>query len=85
MIVTTLLTQFIGTLTFSISMCAIGNGYTAWWGCFGWINPYVILHICDTTKALKHIMVLFKQGYMIVANSVYALYKIHYCSFATSV
>jgi len=56
----------------------IFGGYAAYWvdnRCFGWINPYVILHICDTTQALKHIM---EQGYMIVANSIYALYKIYF-------
>ena len=30
----------------------------------------------NTAQALKHIVVLIKQGYMIV-NSVYTLYKVH--------
>jgi len=53
-----------------------------WTECNGhmmrWVNyRYLlgsVLHICDTTQALKHITVLFKQSYMIVANSVYVLY-----------
>ena len=47
-------------------------------GWFGWISSYVVAYICNTAQALKHIIVLFKQGYMIFGNCVYALYKVHF-------
>jgi len=45
----------------------------------GWITGTLVdPYICDTTQTLKHVVVLFKQGHMIISNSVYALYKVHF-------
>ena len=88
MIVTILFTQFVGSVTFKtfhacklfLDLWTECNGHLAWWmdyRRFYWINSYVVAHICDTTQTHKYIKILFKQSHVIVANSVYTLYKVH--------